>query len=252
MTRIAYALILTCLVVGCSKSSSSTELGAANKPAAALAELVMKDIEPGTGPAAKKGDTVLVLYVGKFVDGKVFDSNMDDSLKPDMEKQPYPVVIGTGGVIQGWDEGLVGAKEGMVRKLEVPWSKAYGAEDSDKIPGKSDLMFTVKIVKLIQAGTTPAIEVTDIKTGSGAKITANSTIKFRYKSSLLNGKVFDDQSKGVASPVARLVPWFKEAIMGMMAGGERKLSIPPNLANPTGQIPPGQPYEIVVSIDEVK
>ena len=37
--------------------------------------LIVKDVKEGTGRAAKKGDTVSMRYIGKFTDGKVFDSN---------------------------------------------------------------------------------------------------------------------------------------------------------------------------------
>jgi FKBP-type peptidyl-prolyl cis-trans isomerase len=177
---------------------------------------------------------------------------MDSNLKPDESKQPYSVTIGTRSVIQGWDEGLVGTKEGMVRKLNVPWSMAYGAEGSQTIPPKTDLNFTMKIMRVFKAGKESQINAEDIKVGTGPEVKLTSTIKFHYKSALLNGKVFDDQSKGIESEVSQLVPGFKEAILGMKPGGQRKIAVPPDAPNPTGQVPPGQAYEITVTIDEVK
>ena len=256
MTRIACALILSALIIGCGPKSSDNSSNEEGKPdgvpKATFAKLGIEDKTPGTGPASKKGDYVVVLYQGTFTNGKEFDGNMDKDFKPNTEKAPFAVAIGTGAVIEGWDQGLIGVKEGMVRKLNIPWSMAYGPDGKDKIPPKADLVFYIKTLKVYHAGIAPSIDAVDIKTGSGAKVTAGSTIKFHYISSLLNGKVFDDQSKGLDAQVARLVPGFKESIIGMAAGGERKISFPPNSPNPTGQIPPGQPYQIEVTIDEVK
>ncbi len=259
MTRFAYALISLVLLAGCSKKvETPTDVpGAGTKipgvPTEGFKTLTTVDIEPGKGPVAEKGDTVMVLYLGKFTDGAVFDSNMDENTKPNIEKEPYSVTIGNGAVIKGWDQGLVGTKEGMVRKINVPWSLAYGAEGQPpKIPGKADMIFLVKIVKLYKGGAQLEIEAEDTKVGTGPKVTLQSTIKYRYKGSYLSGKVFDDQENGLENPVARLIPGFKEAVLGMQAGGQRKISWPPGSPNPTGQIPAGQPLEYLVDIISVK
>jgi FKBP-type peptidyl-prolyl cis-trans isomerase len=75
-------------------------------------------------------------YVGSFADGKVFDSN----------PAPKPVFsfrLGSGQVIPGWDEGLVGMKVGGKRQLVIPPQLAYGPNDYGPIPGNSVLVFTV-------------------------------------------------------------------------------------------------------------
>jgi FKBP-type peptidyl-prolyl cis-trans isomerase len=110
-------------------------------------KLQIKDIKPGKGYAAKNADSVEVLYIGSFKDGKVFDANMDKHYKA--TKASFTVTLGQHMVISGWDKGLIGAKEGMVRKLNIPWSMAYGAAGrSPVIPAKSDLVFTVKVLKI--------------------------------------------------------------------------------------------------------
>jgi FKBP-type peptidyl-prolyl cis-trans isomerase len=259
MTRFAYALISLVLVAGCNKKvETPVDMpGSGPKlpdvPVGGFKTLTSVDIEPGKGEAMKNGDDVVVLYLGKFTDGTVFDSNMSETYKPNIEKEPFHVTIGISSVIKGWHEGLVGVKEGMVRKINVPWKLAYGEQgDPPKIPPKSDMIFYLKILKVFKAGFKPEIEIEDLKQGSGAKVTENSTIKFSYKGTFMTGKVFDDQEKGLETPVSRLIPGFKEAIIGMQAGGQRKVSWPPGAPNPTGQIPPGQPLEYLVTITSVK
>ena len=77
------------------------------------------DIKEGTGPEAKKGDILEVHYTGWLKDGTKFDSSKD-------RNEPFVFPLGAGKVIKGWDEGMVGMKPGGVRKLTIPFEKAYG------------------------------------------------------------------------------------------------------------------------------
>ena len=81
-----------------------------------------EDIVKGKGPPAKPGDTVTVQYVGvAFSTGDEFDASWDRG-------QPFPVPLGTGQVIEGWDKGLVGMRKGGRRMLTIPPKLAYGSE----------------------------------------------------------------------------------------------------------------------------
>src|SRR5437868_4778261 len=64
-----------------------------------------QDVVVGTGDVAEPGDTLTVHYVGALPDGKIFDSSID-------RNQPIQFVLGTGQVIRGWDQGLLGMKVG--------------------------------------------------------------------------------------------------------------------------------------------
>jgi peptidylprolyl isomerase len=81
-----------------------------------------EDIVKGKGPAAKPGDTVTVQYVGvAFSTGDEFDASWDRG-------QPFPVPLGAGQVIEGWEKGLVGMRKGGRRMLTIPPKLAYGSE----------------------------------------------------------------------------------------------------------------------------
>jgi len=84
--------------------------------------LEKEDIVKGKGAPAKNGDTVIVQYVGvSFSTGEEFDASWDRG-------QPFPVALGTGSVIQGWEKGLVGIRKGGRRMLTIPPELAYGRE----------------------------------------------------------------------------------------------------------------------------
>ena len=59
---------------------------------------------------------------------------------------PATFSIGTGGVIPGWDKGLVGKKVGSRVLLVVPPADGYGAQAQGKIPANSTLVFVVDIL----------------------------------------------------------------------------------------------------------
>jgi FKBP-type peptidyl-prolyl cis-trans isomerase len=101
------------------------------------------DIKVGSGPAAKKGSTVMVEYTGWLEsNGKKFDSSYDHG------GTPFKVApLGTAQVIQGWNEGLIGIQAGGTRRLIIPAALAYGAQGAPPtIPPNATLIFDVTAV----------------------------------------------------------------------------------------------------------
>lgn len=86
----------------------------------------------GESEAVESGDMVQVDYTGKFEDGTVFDTSREEVAQeagvynPQREYAPLTLVVGTGQVIEGFDEGLIGMKEGEEKTLTIPPEKAYG------------------------------------------------------------------------------------------------------------------------------
>jgi peptidylprolyl isomerase len=105
--------------------------------------LVKEDIVKGKGKAAKAGDRITVQYVGvSFSTGRQFDASWDRG-------QPFGFFLGAGEVIPGWDQGIVGMKQGGRRKLTIPPEQAYGAQGSPpNIAPNETLVFVVDLVKI--------------------------------------------------------------------------------------------------------
>jgi peptidylprolyl isomerase len=106
-------------------------------------KLVVEDIVKGKGPAAERGDTVVVNYVGEnFSNGDEFDASWDRG-------QTFPVRIGVSNVIEGWTRGLVGIRKGGRRMLTIPPELGYGAQGyPPAIPPNETLVFVIDAVSV--------------------------------------------------------------------------------------------------------
>lgn len=94
---------------------------------------------------AKNGDLLAMNYTGRLQDGTVFDSNVDPKFG---HVQPFTFTLGSGQVIKGWDEGLVGMKVGEKKTLTIPPEKGYGARAVGSIPANSTLIFDVELLAI--------------------------------------------------------------------------------------------------------
>jgi len=100
----------------------------------------------GTGAVAAAGDSVTVNYVGSLTNGTVFDASANHGTTG------FTFSLGAGQVIKGWDDGIVGMKEGGKRKLVIPAVLAYGDRAvGNIIPANSTLVFEVELVKVQKA-----------------------------------------------------------------------------------------------------
>ena len=110
--------------------------------AAPATELGVADMKEGSGAAVKAGDTLTVDYCGVGLGGKtLFDSSY---------QRGTPATFPLDGVIAGWQQGLVGMKEGGTRLLVIPGALAYGANPpgGSGIQPDETLIFVVALQKM--------------------------------------------------------------------------------------------------------
>ena len=106
------------------------------------ADLSFEVIAEGDGETAKNGMQVSVHYQGRLTDGTVFD----DSQK---RGTPFSFTLGSGQVIPGWEQGIVGMKIGEKRVLTIPPELGYGAAGAGGvIPPNATLVFDVELVSV--------------------------------------------------------------------------------------------------------
>jgi FKBP-type peptidyl-prolyl cis-trans isomerase 2 len=72
-----------------------------------------------------KGDTISVYYTGTLDDGSIFDSNVG--------KEPLKFKVGSGELIKGFDEGVVGMKQGEEKDVHITAKDAYGDKRSELV-----------------------------------------------------------------------------------------------------------------------
>ena len=125
---------------GVGPKPAATATATVGKEVTTASGLKYQDIKIGTGASPKQGKTVSVHYVGTLTDGTKFDSSRD-------RNEPFSFAIGTGQVIKGWDEGVMGMKIGGVRRLMIPGNLAYGPEGRPPtIPPNATLNFDVELL----------------------------------------------------------------------------------------------------------
>jgi FKBP-type peptidyl-prolyl cis-trans isomerase FkpA len=142
MRRLLYLLPVLALFAAC---------GGDSNPAAPTTippqPYTATDLVVGTGAEAVNGKAVSVNYYGWLfsltgVDNKgtLFDTSVG--------RAPFNFVLGGGGVIPGFDRGVVGMKVGGVRRLVIPPELAYGAQGTQGIPPNSNLVFEIQLLSV--------------------------------------------------------------------------------------------------------
>jgi len=229
-------------------------------------ELKITVLEPGEGEPAQTGDTVIVDYIGvRSSDGVEFDNSYD-------RFEPFPVALGTGSVIQGWDDGLVDAQTGARIQLDIPSDLAYGEAARGDIIGENEaLTFIIDVRAVIpqaeladeptEAGVEAsegATEVTwvDLIEGDGTELEEGQTAVLRLV--LFRGDnlvALDSTWAGEAIQLPMIeggFPGLVEGMPGMKVGGRRAIVIPPDKGfGPDGDPTTGLPADtdIVIVVD---
>jgi FKBP-type peptidyl-prolyl cis-trans isomerase FkpA len=137
-----FALLVFIVLLGACTGKSSAP------PVSAVTTLQSVELKPGTGATIANGQMAVMQYTGWLYEasasdnkGKQFDSSRTAG------REPFKFPLGTGSVIKGWDQGIVGMKIGESRRLIIPSNLAYGdAGYSGVIPPGATLVFDVELL----------------------------------------------------------------------------------------------------------
>ncbi|MDB5024953.1 MAG: FKBP-type peptidylprolyl isomerase [Mucilaginibacter sp.] len=108
----------------------------------------------GTGDKPAVGDTAEVLYTAKYLNGKVFETNIKEvaqqnkTYNPGMQYKAIRIPVGVKGVIPGWDEGLLLLNKGAKATFVIPSKLAYGEQGYQIIQPFTPLVFDVELVSI--------------------------------------------------------------------------------------------------------
>ena len=235
--------------------------------------LATRVVTPGTGATVAAGEYLVVNYLGMTWAGKEFDNSFDRG-------QPFGFVVGAGGVIKGWDQGLVGQQVGSRVLLGIPADLAYGAKgQGSDIPPDAALLFVVDVLGAfptkaggaavavadpalptvtgdgatlavtVPGGAAPtALVVKALIEGSGPAVVTGQQIVVQYLGALWDGgKVFDSSWQRGGKPVTfaigagKVIKGWDESLVGVKAGSRVLLVIPSDKAYGDAGRPPTIP-----------
>lgn len=98
-------------------------------------------VKKASSKAAKPepGATVTIHYVGRFIDGREFDSS---------RKRGEPATFPLGQLIKGWQEGVPMMRVGETWEFVIPSDIAYGSRNRAPIPPNSTLLFEIELIDI--------------------------------------------------------------------------------------------------------
>lgn len=226
---------------------------------------IFDDVVVGDGATVSAGDLIEVNYVGVLLDtGEEFDASWN-------RDETFFIPIGTGNLIEGWDQGLLGMTEGTRRLLVIPPEQAYGERGAGGVIGPdATLVFVVDLLQVVD-GTPPAVpdnnevgdtlEIIDVTVGEGELVEAGDTITVNYQGNLLDGTIFDsswnrNEPFTTSIGIGQVIAGWDQGMVGMREGGRRILVIPSDLAygneGAGALIGPNSPLVFVVDLLRVQ
>lgn len=212
-------------------------------PSEVPTELIVTNLVTGSGPAAEVGDDLLVDYVGVLsADGQEFDSSYD--------RAPIQFTLGTGGVILGWDQGLIGVQQGDRLQLDIPTELAYNQSPPNGgtgvIKAGDALSFVVDVVAVLprsdaadapQVDVAPSeniavLQITELIVGDGPAPQDGQTVALQivlYRAD--TGELLTSGWGGppltfAYSAQSNVFPGLLAAVEDMQVGGRRLAQIP--------------------------
>jgi peptidylprolyl isomerase len=256
--------------VDCGGPAPVDEVPPVEPPASIPTELVVEDLRPGSGPAAETGDTVYIDYTGiRAADGVEFDSSY-------AREVPLDFPLGRGDAIPGMELGLVGARAGMLRRLDVPAALAYGDSppDSEIRPGDA-LTFMIEVRAVVPASTADdapsgldlppsvgatGVTVDDLVAGDGPVLRLGDTAIVHVLLVRGDNEVVLLNTWGRGSPLivdlttdSASLPGIVQGLQCAAVGGLRAITIPPAWAfgpdgGPTLGLPAGTDLIVVAQV----
>jgi FKBP-type peptidyl-prolyl cis-trans isomerase 2 len=212
-----------------------------------------------TSGTVEVGDTVLVNYIGKELNGEIFDTSLEDVAQEaglyqqGRTYQPMSFVVGSGMLIEGFDSGVLGMKVGEKKTLTIPPEEGYGPIDPskiqvipliDEIPLVQDIPFPETIeLELFQFNQTFG---TDYAVGDSVQL-PDTTINFTIVNISETVNITRDMKVGDTYDPGEQSPW-DETVLAM---NETHLTVKHNVKVGDVLQFPGPPWNsTVIDVDE--
>lgn len=190
-------------------------------------------VAPGKGDPAKQGDELVLNWKGAFLDGIEFVNTFT-------QKKPTTLCLGRPGIPAGISQALAGIKAGEKRHAVIPYGLAYGPQGAAGIAPYTTLVVDVEAVQITPGDKAferdkKKLTIEDETPGGGPSIKTGDRVQLHFTVSLPDGKKLGsthDKGQALIYEVgsAEITRGFDVGIVGMKAGGKRKITMPPDLA----------------------
>ncbi|XP_032472617.1 peptidyl-prolyl cis-trans isomerase FKBP10 isoform X3 [Phocoena sinus] len=186
-------------------------------------------------------DFVRYHYNGTLLDGTAFDTSYSRG-------GTYDTYVGSGWLIKGMDQGLLGMCPGERRKIVIPPFLAYGEKGyGTVIPPQASLVFQVLLIDVHNPKDAVQLETLELPPGCVRRAVAGDFMRYHYNGSLMDGTLFDSSysRNGTYNTYVGqgyVIPGMDQGLQGSCMGERRRITIPPHLAygeNGTGDKIPG-------------
>ncbi|XP_038609500.1 peptidyl-prolyl cis-trans isomerase FKBP10 isoform X1 [Tachyglossus aculeatus] len=184
---------------------------------------------PSCNRTVQDSDFVRYHYNGTLLDGTHFDSSYSKG-------STYDTYIGSGWLIKGMDQGLLGTCAGERRKIIVPPFLAYGEKGyGTVIPPQASLVFHVLLVDLHNPKDGVQLETLLQPPECGRRAVPGDFIRYHYNGSLLDGTLFDssysrNHTYNTYIGQGYIITGMDQGLQGVCIGEKRRITVPPHLA----------------------
>ncbi|XP_018412102.1 PREDICTED: peptidyl-prolyl cis-trans isomerase FKBP10 isoform X2 [Nanorana parkeri] len=174
-------------------------------------------------------DFVRYHYNGTLLDGTYFDSSYSRS-------STYDTYVGSGWLIKGMDQGLLGMCAGELRKITIPPFLAYGEKGyGTVIPPHASLVFHALLIDFHNPKDGITLQNQVVPQPCKRKAVTGDYVRYHYNGTLMDGTLFDssysrNSTYNTYIGMGYIIPGMDAGLQGICVGEWRRIIIPPHLA----------------------
>ncbi|NXW45985.1 FKB10 isomerase, partial [Nyctiprogne leucopyga] len=177
----------------------------------------------------ENSDFVRYHYNGTLLDGTPFDSSYS-------KDSTYDTYVGTGWLIKGMDQGLLGMCAGEKRSIIIPPFLAYGEKGyGTVIPPQASLVFSVLLVDFHNPKDGIFVEHLEVPESCKRRAVTGDFVRYHYNGTLMDGTLFDssysrNHTYDTYIGKGYIIPGMDQGLQGVCVGERRRVVVPPHLA----------------------
>uniref|UniRef100_A0A8C3K6L5 peptidylprolyl isomerase n=1 Tax=Calidris pygmaea TaxID=425635 RepID=A0A8C3K6L5_9CHAR len=177
----------------------------------------------------ENSDFVRYHYNGTLLDGTPFDSSYS-------KDSTYDTYVGTGWLIKGMDQALLGMCAGEKRSIIIPPFLAYGEKGyGTVIPPQASLVFSVLMVDFHNPKDSVFLEHLEVPESCKRRAVTGDFVRYHYNGTLMDGTLFDssysrNHTYNTYIGKGYIIPGMDQGLQGVCVGEKRRVVVPPHLA----------------------